>query len=116
IATIAVIITMVVGILIDIPIDGEVGVVISFLILYTGVSIAKDTVNLLLGTSPNQELIDAINSLITKGKYVVGTHDLKIHDYGPGRVIASIHAEVPDNVNIIEVHSIIDALEESIIN
>lgn len=116
IATIAVIITMVIGIFIDIPIDGVVGVAISFLILYTGVSIAKDTVNLLLGTSPNQELIDEINSLITKGKYVVGTHDLKIHDYGPGRVIASIHAEVPDNVNIIEVHSIIDALEESIIN
>lgn len=112
IATSAVIATTVIGNFIDFPIDGLVGVLISFLILYTGFSIAKDTVDLLLGSSPEPELVDTIKSLVMEGKYIVGTHDLKVHDYGPGRVIASIHAEVPDNVNLVEVHSVIDELEE----
>ena len=111
VGTSAVIITTVLGTFIDFPIDGIVGVAISLLILFTGFTIAKDTVNLLLGSSPDPELIDSINSLVSEGKYIVGAHDLKLHDYGPGRVIASIHAEVPDTVNFVEVHSIIDELE-----
>jgi len=114
IATSAVIITAVVGKYIDFPIDGFVGVAISGLILYTGYSIAKDTVNLLLGTEADPELVKTINSMVAKGKYVVGAHDLKVHDYGPGRIIASIHAEVPDTATIIEVHAAINELEEKI--
>jgi len=114
IATSAVIITTVIGGFVDFPIDGLVGVAISFLILYTGFSIAKDTVNLLLGSSPDPELVDTINSSVIQGKYIIGTHNLKVHDYGPGRVVASIHAEVPDNANIVEIHSVINELEERI--
>jgi len=114
IATSAVIITTIIGGFVDFPIDGLVGVAISFLILYTGFSIAKDTVNLLLGSSPDPELVDTINSSVIQGKYIIGTHNLKVHDYGPGRVVASIHAEVPDNANIVEIHSVINELEEKI--
>lgn len=114
IATSAVIATTIIGNYISFPIDGIVGVIISILILYTGFSIAKETVNLLLGSSPDPVLIEIINSMVMQGEHVVGTHDLKVHDYGPGRVIASIHAEVPDNISIVEIHCIIDELEKNI--
>ncbi len=114
VATGAVIIGTILGRYIRYPVDGLLGLVISFLILYTGFSIAKDTVNLLLGASADPELADTINSLVAQGKYIVGIHALRMHDYGPGRVIASIHAEVPDDVNIVKVHSIIDEMEEKI--
>jgi len=116
IATSAVIITTILGNYIDFPIDGIVGVIISLLILYTGFSIAKETVSLLLGSSPDPELIETINKMVIGEKQIIGIHDLKVHDYGPGRVIASIHAEVPDNLNIVEIHCIIDELEMKITN
>lgn len=114
IATSAVIATTIVGHFISFPIDGIVGLAISLLILYTGYTIAKDTVNLLLGSSPKPELVQAINSLVLEGQSIVGTHDLKVHDYGPGRIIASIHAEFLDTVNIVEAHGIVDDLERRI--
>ena len=90
------------------------GVVVSFFILYTGYTTARDTVDLLLGSSPDPELVDTIKSTVAGGKYVVGTHGLRVHDYGPGRVVASIHAEVPENASLLEVHSVIDDLEKKI--
>jgi len=114
VGTSAVIVTAIIGTYIDFPIDGIVGVAISLLILYTGFTIAKDTVNLILGSQPDPELVDAINKLVFEGKYIIGAHDLNVHDYGPGRVVASIHAEVPDNINFVEVHSVIDDLEKRI--
>ncbi|HVJ49675.1 cation diffusion facilitator family transporter [Desulfitobacterium sp.] len=114
IATSAVIATTILEHFIPFSIDGIVGLAISFLILYTGFKIAKGTVNLLMGLSPNPELVHTINSKVREGQYIVGTHDLKIHDYGPGRIIASIHAEVLDTINIVEAHAIIDDLEKRI--
>lgn len=98
----------------SLPVDGFAGIVVSFFILYTGYSTARDTVDLLLGSSPALELVDTIKSTVAGGKYVVGTHGLRVHDYGPGRVIASIHAEVPENASLLEVHSVIDNLEKRI--
>jgi len=112
--TSAVIVATIIGKYINFSIDGIAGVAISLLILYTGFTIAKDTINLILGSSPDPELVDAINKLVFNGKYIIGAHDLNIHDYGPGKVVASIHAEVPDNVNFVEVHSVIDELEKRI--
>lgn len=114
IATSLVIVTMIIGPFVNIPIDGAAGIIISLLILYSGFSIAKDTVNLLLGSAPDPETVDKINRMVCSGKHVLGTHDLKIYDYGPGRVLASIHAEVPDNLNIAEGHSCINVLENQI--
>lgn len=114
IATGAVIITTVLGRYIDLPIDGLAGVAISILILYTGFSIAKETVNLLLGTAADPELVESINTFLTRGKQVLGIHGLKVHDYGPGRVLASVHVEVPATASILDVHSEINELEEMI--
>jgi len=91
-----------------------VGLLISLFILYTGYKVAKETVNILLGASPNTELAQKIKDLVNQGMYIVGTHDLKVHDYGPGRTIASIHAEILDTVNIVDAHMIIDDLERRI--
>lgn len=114
IATSAVIVTMIIGQFTSFPIDGAGGMAISLLILYSGFMIAKDTVNLLLGSAPDESVIDRINQLVLSGRHVIGVHDLVVHDYGPSRVIASVHVEVPDYLNIVDVHSSIDTLEEQI--
>lgn len=113
-ATGLVIVSMVIGRYVDFPIDGLAGLVISLVILYSGFNIARETVNLLLGSAPDPALVDKINELVCSGSCVVGTHDLEVHDYGPSRIIASIHVEIPDYMNIVEVHGTIDTLEKAV--
>ena len=113
-ATSAVVVSTIIGAYFHLAIDGYVGLLISLFILYTGYKVAKETVNILLGASPNTELAQKIKDLVNQGMYIVGTHDLKVHDYGPGRTIASIHAEILDTVNIVDAHMIIDDLERRI--
>ncbi|HAS73298.1 MAG TPA: cation transporter [Clostridiales bacterium UBA8960] len=115
VATSAVIITTIVGKYFDFPLDGIAGVIVSLLIIYTGFNIAKETVNLLLGMSPSEELVIKIHEIIDGNPYIVGSHDLKVHDYGPGRSIASIHAELSDQTNIVKAHNIIDGLEKKVL-
>ncbi len=115
IATTLVILPMVLGQYIDFPIDGIMGVIISFLILYSGFSVARDVVKLLLGKAPEQELVDKINEIVASGDHILGIHDLVVHDYGPGRKVASIDAEVPDDLSVVEIHSAIDVLEKRIL-
>ncbi len=110
-ATGGVILGTVIGGFVSLPVDGVMGLIISGLIIYTGFKTAKDSVHLLLGASPDPELIERINQLVLDNKNIKGTHDLKIHDYGPGRITASIHAEVSDNANIVDIHSEIDKIE-----
>ena len=115
IATSAVIFTAVAGKFIDfLPLDGIVGTVVSLMIIYSGFGITMDTIGLLLGTTPDPELSKHIRTMIMEAEGVVGVHDLIVHDYGPGRVLASVHAEVPDNCNVVEIHEVIDALEHKI--
>ena len=113
-ATGAVIAGTVLGRYVNFPVDGLMGLVISLLIIYTGFGIAKDSVNLLLGTPPDPQLVESIRSLVLKGKNIKGVHDLIVHDYGPGRVIASIHAEVSNSLDIMNIHSEIDEIEKRI--
>ena len=115
-ATSAVILSTFLSLFTSFPIDPILGVGVSVLILFSGFNIAKDTIDLLLGKAPDKELADKLNSIIKNGERIQGVHDLIIHDYGPGRVIASAHAEVKDNENIVEIHEIIDALEKKIEN
>ncbi|MEA4901387.1 cation diffusion facilitator family transporter [Desulfitobacterium sp.] len=115
-ATSAVLVTTLISHYFNLSIDGIVGLAISVLILYTGLQIAKETINLLLGSAPDPNLVQDIRAKVSHGQYIVGTHDLKVHDYGPGRILASIHAEFPDTVSTIKAHSIVDDLEEQISN
>ena len=114
VATSSILIGTLLGRVSDFPFDGIMGIVISVLIMYTGFSIAKDSVNLLLGSSPDPELIKKINSIVFQSECVRGTHDLKIHDYGPGKIFASIHAEISYEDSITDIHSEAGRIQERI--
>lgn len=115
IATAAIIITTVLNSWLHIfVLDGIVGIIVSLLIIYSGFEIARDTIGILLGTPPKPELIKSINDYIMRAEGIVGVHDLIVHDYGPGRIIASVHAEVMDSQNVTKIHETIDALEHEI--
>lgn len=94
--------------------DGLIGVVVSLIIMKSGYDIAKDTIGTLLGKNPDCETVKKITKIILAGENIVGVHDLAVHDYGPGRVMASVHAEVPDTSNIVQIHEIIDRLEKKV--
>ena len=98
----------------SLPLDGIGGVVVGIFILKTGFEAAKDTIAPLLGSAPAPELVEQIEEELMKHKPVVGMHDLIIHDYGPGRMMISLHAEVPGNLNIFSLHDVIDIAENDI--
>ncbi|MEG0765412.1 MAG: cation diffusion facilitator family transporter, partial [Pseudoflavonifractor sp.] len=83
-------------------IDGWVGIVVAAFILKSGWGAAKDTLNPLLGQSPDPALVRGIQETVLSHKEIQGLHDLIIHDYGPGRSMMSLHAEVPMNADIME--------------
>lgn len=114
-ATSAVVITTLIGRFFGIGIlDGLVGIAVSLMILLSGFQIARDTVGLLLGTPPDKDTTDGIVSKLLAEKEIYGVHDLIVHDYGPGRKLASVHAEVSDDCDIVAVHEVIDRLERCI--
>ena len=96
------------------PIDGYVGLVVSVAILYAGYSLVKDTISPLLGEAPDEELVKAIKQGVLSYDNIIGVHDLIIHNYGVGRCMASIHAEIPSNIDLITIHEIIDTAEREI--
>ena len=96
------------------PIDGYMGVIVSLFILYAGFSLVKDTISPLLGESPDEELVKSIKQGVLSYENIIGVHDLIIHNYGVGKCMASIHAEIPSNVDLITIHEIIDTAEREI--
>lgn len=112
ISTSAVILSTFVGFVLNINIDGYIGCIVSVLIMLVGFNLARDTIDILLGSAPSKELVEGIERLVCDNDYVLGIHDLIVHDYGPGRVFASLHAEVSDKENVVKIHEEIDALEQ----
>ena len=94
-----------------INIDGFVGVGVALVVMWAGVGIARDTLEPLIGEAVDPDLYTKIKRFVEKYDGIEGTHDLIVHDYGPNRSMASIHAEVPNNVNIEISHEIIDRIE-----
>ena len=113
-ATFAVVVSMIVSHGFKIPIDGWMGVAVSMLVLKAGFDVVRETVDSLMGGRKNPELGREIITRMMRYEQILGTHDLLIHDYGPGRCIASIHAEVPADGNILVLHEIIDRAEHEI--
>lgn len=95
-------------------IDGYAGAVVALFVLYAGFGAAKDTIAPLLGKAPEQKLVSQIEDAVLEGGGVLGIHDMVIHDYGPGRVFASLHAEVPYDMDMLTAHDIIDRAESRI--
>ena len=114
ISTSAVIIATAAGYFLPFKVDGIIGLAVAGFIMVSGFNLAKDTIDLLLGKPPSDELIRSIGGEVMKHKEIVGMHDLIVHDYGPGRVFASVHAEVPDDADIINAHEIIDRIEQEV--
>ena len=95
-----------------INIDPYVGLAVAIFILYSGVNTIKETLDPLLGMPPEKETIDSIVKIVLANEEFVGIHDLIVHNYGPGRSFASLHVEVPADVDIVACHEDIDACEK----
>ena len=114
VSTAAVLIATLIGHFSGVPIDGWVGIFVALFILKGGVDAAKDTIDPLLGTPPTPEFVKEIEDLVMAHKEILGIHDLVVHDYGPGRVMISLHAEVPASGSVMELHDTIDNLEQEL--
>ena len=100
----------------DINIDGYLGVVVAVFIFIAGFDILKETLGDILGRPPEAEFVEEITDKIMSYPHVCGVHDMIIHDYGPSGRLASVHAEVPSDEDIMELHDIIDGIERDIYN
>ena len=114
ISTFVVLLSAIVAKFANISIDGYVSILVSIFILFTGFKALKETVDILLGTKPDPELVEGIEEFTKKYDMIVGIHDMMIHDYGPGRKIVSFHAEIPANSDICMAHDVIDQMEQDI--
>ena len=115
IATLATIVSLVVSHFFGLAwIDGAIGLGVSIVILIGGIGIVKDIIGPLLGQAPDKQFVEDLEKTIMEPEMIVGVHDLIVHDYGPGRVIASAHAEVPADVDIMQIHDVIDNVEKEI--
>lgn len=111
ISTLVVIVSMVLGQFTTFPVDGIAGLVVSVFIFLAGFEAAKETLQPLLGSKPEEDFVKEIEAEVLKHKPIVGIHDLVVHDYGPGRKMISLHAEVPGDMDIFELHDVIDITE-----
>lgn len=113
-ATAVVLAATLVGHFTGLYIDGYCGALVGVFIFYAGINAAKETLNPLLGQPPEEEFVQQINQIVMAHEEVCGIHDLIVHDYGPGRQMISLHAEVPAEGDILEVHDIIDNIENEL--
>lgn len=97
-----------------VQIDGWCGVLVGLFIIYAGIQAAKETLDPLLGQPPEKELVEEIHKIVMAHEPICGIHDLIVHDYGPGRQMISLHAEVPAEGNILETHDAIDNVEKEL--
>ncbi len=114
IATGAVLISLIVGYIFKINIDGYTGVLVALFVFKAGFEAANDTLKPLLGQAPDPEFVKALEDSVLEDNKIKGIHDMHIHDYGPGRVVVSLHAEIPAEMNVMEAHDIIDSTEDKI--
>lgn len=111
VATAAVLVCTLIARFTSLELDAYCGLTVSVIILIAGVRSAIDTIQPLLGQPPEEEFVRAIEKIVRADPAVVGIHDLVVHDYGPGRRMISLHAEVPADGNILELHDAIDNVE-----
>lgn len=111
VTTAAVLAAMLVSHYTGLELDGFMGILVAVFILYSGVVLIKETMDPLLGKAPAPELVLSIQKKILSYPGVLGTHDLMLHDYGPGRQFGSVHVEMAAEQDVLECHEIIDTIE-----
>ncbi len=116
IATAVILLSVAVSKIVALPfnLDAVMGIAVSLFILFAGINAAKETLNRILGEPPSPDIITDIESAILSRKDFVGIHDLIVHNYGPGRLFASVHVEVPQDIDIVSCHEQIDLCEKEI--
>ncbi len=106
--------SLVLSLFTDLPIDGYIGLLVALLIIYSGYNLVKDTLSPLIGQAPSPELIKAIEEGVLSYEYISGVHDLRVHNYGPTRASATIHAEFPANIDVMDIHQVVDRAERDL--
>ncbi len=114
ISTSVVVFSLIVSRWVAFPIDGYIGVAVALFIMYSGVSLTKETLNPLLGEAPEAEFVDEIIKRILSYEGIIGVHDIIVHNYGPTNTVVSLHAEIPSCTDIMVAHDIIDDAEKEI--
>ena len=114
ISTSVVILSIILSNFTSLPVDGIGGLIVALFIFKGGIESCKDTIDPLLGLPPEKDFVEAVEKETMKFHPIIGIHDLVVHDYGPGRVMISLHAEVPGNQDIFVLHEIIDKAESAI--
>ncbi len=113
ISTFAVLVSTILARFVSFSLDGYVGLLVALFILYSGFSLLKETIYPILGKAPDPEQVERIREKILSYPGVLGTHDLLVHDYGPGKQFASCHVEMAAESDPIESHDIIDNIEQA---
>lgn len=116
VATVAVMVAMLVIKFTGIDIDGYMGVAVAMLIFVAGIRILNETKNSILGSSPDPEVVDNIKRVVSEFPDALGIHDMVVHNYGPGRTIATLHIEVDGSKCVFESHDMIDLIEQRLKN
>lgn len=114
IATFFVFLSMIIMKFSHLQIDGYCGILVAIFILYAGYSTARETLSPLLGKAPSAELVEQIETLVLAHPDILGIHDLAVHDYGPGRLMISLHGEVSGKEDIFYLHDVIDQIEREL--
>lgn len=114
VATAVVFLATLIGHFFDLLIDGWAGILVALFIFWSGIKSAKDTIDPLLGTPPTHEFVEEIRALVMAHPGIIGIHDLIVHDYGPGRRMISLHAEVSASEDVLTLHDEIDNLEKEL--
>ena len=94
--------------------DAYMGVIVAALIIVAGFRILNESKNAILGEAPSEEIVKQITDVVEKYEGALGIHDMVVHNYGPGRIIASLHIEVDGSVNVFETHDMIDTIEQEL--
>lgn len=113
-ATSAVLLSTILSPLLGFQLDGYIGIAVALFIMFSGLRVLKETIDRILGQRPPQELINDITGIIRQNEGVIGIHDMVVHEYGPNRTFASVHAEVDARADILESHDLIDNIERDV--
>ncbi len=114
VSTSAVLLSVIINVVFSLNIDGFISAAVSLFIIYSGIKSFKETINPLLGMPPEPKMVETIKDIVMSYDDFKGIHDLVVHNYGPGRTFATLHVEVPDNIDIIKCHEEIDECEKEL--
>ncbi len=110
-----VLISTLIGLFTDLALDGYIGLAVALFVIWSGFTVIRETVSPLLGQAPDEQLVQDIEETVLSYDGVVGIHDMMVHDYGPGRVFVSLHAEVPADRDMLHSHDTVDCIERDLL-